>query len=347
MKRSSLMVPGSLSLGMIVALALLSTSGFSDGQTAVISQNKQAVRSLTIVDQNGRVALSGIASAESQLFDVTVAPGGSRVFSPNTLSISAGDTVRWTWQGSGHSVTSGSPCTADSQFCSPDDMNCSAGVLSDTGTIYTHTFGQAGDYSYFCVAHCLSGMTGTIHVAEILQPTAAVSRKTHGAAGDFDVDLPLAGTPGVECRTGGGTNDYTMVVTFDATVSSSPPPLAKVTSGMGDVGSGGIPNGGTVVVNGDIVTVPLTNIANAQTINVRLNGVTVGANTGNADFSMSLLIGDSNGNGTVNASDVAQTKGRIGQALTTSNFRSDVNANGAINAGDVSIVKSHSGESVP
>ena len=101
------------------------------------------------------------------------------------------------------------------------------------------------------------------------------------------------------------------------------------------------------MVNGDTVTVPLTNIANAQTINVRLNGVTAGSNTGNADISMSLLIGDSNGNGTVNASDVAQTKGRIGQMLGSSNFRSDVNANGAVNASDASIVKAHSGQSLP
>src|SRR5207244_11744517 len=134
----------------------------------------------------------------------------------------------------------GTSCTADSQFCPPNDMNCTGGTLSNTGTVYTHTFGQAGDFAYYCAAHCFSGMTGTIHVASTLQPTAAVSRKTHGAAGDFDVNLPLAGTAGIECRTGGGTSDYTMVVTFGATVSNTPAPQAKVTSGIGDVGSGGV-----------------------------------------------------------------------------------------------------------
>jgi hypothetical protein len=95
-------------------------------------------------------------------------------------------------------VTSGDAdaCTGDSQFCSPDDVNCD---LSNTGTVYTHTFGQAGDYSYFCLAHCFLGMTGVVHVTgnPALQLTSAVSRKTHGAAGAFDINLPLSGTPGL------------------------------------------------------------------------------------------------------------------------------------------------------
>ena len=49
---------------------------------------------------------------------------------------------------------------------------------------------------------------------------------------------------------------------------------------------------------------------------------------------MSILIGDTNANGTVNAADVAQTKARLGQTVDATNFRSDVNANGSINAAD-------------
>lgn len=328
---------------MVLAVLFLATSEFSSAQTSVGSGNNHAIRGMTFIDQNGRVSPDAEPSPNSQTFDVIVAPGGVRMFSPNMLSIAEGDTVRWTWQGNFHSVTSGSPCTADLQYCSPDDMNCAGGVLSNAGTVYMHTFGEAGDYSYFCSSHCLGGMTGMIHVAPLLQPMGAVSRKTHGAAGDFDIDLPLAGTPGVECRTGGTTNDYTVVVTFDATVSSTPPPQAQVTSGIGTVGSGGVANGGAVTVSGSTVTIPLTNVANSQSINVRLNNVTVGATTGDADIPLSVVIGDSNGNGAVNASDVAQTKGRIGQAMGSNNFRSDVNANGSINAGDVSVVKSHAG----
>ena len=177
--------------------------------------------------------------------------------------------------------------------------------------------------------------------------TSALSRKTHGGAGMFDVALPLSGTPGIECRTGGATNDYSMVVTFSGNVSVTGSPQAQVTSGTGCVGTGGVCNG-NVSVSGNTVTVPLTNIANAQIINVRINGVN-SADAPATDFTipMSILIGDTNANGTVNAADVAQTKGRLGQTLNATNFRSDANANGTLNAADVSIVKSHLGTGLP
>ncbi len=62
---------------------------------------------------------------------------------------------------------------------------------------------------------------------------------------------------------------------------------------------------------------------------------------------MAVLVGDTNGNGTVSASDVAQTKGQAGQAVTASNFRNDVNGSGTITAGDVAQVKALAGTSLP
>ena len=120
---------------------------------------------IQIVYQDGHPAVSGVPSATSTIVDVTVAPGGSFTFNPSTVNISVGDTVRWTWDGSGHSVTSGPPCVADSQYCSPNDMNCASGILSNIGTVYTHTFARAGTYSYFCSAHCVFGMTGVVNVS--------------------------------------------------------------------------------------------------------------------------------------------------------------------------------------
>ena len=139
--------------------------------------------------------------------------------------------------------------------------------------------------------------------------TSAVSRKTHGAAGPFDVSLPLTGTPGVEDRSGGATNDFTMIVAFTGNVTVTGNPQAQVTMGTGTIGSGGVSNGGMVTVAGNVVTVPLTNVADQQTINVTLNGVNSASDetTVNIVIPMSRLLGDTNGNGAVNASDVSQT----------------------------------------
>src|SRR4029453_6074490 len=70
-----------------------------------------------IVDENGRSTVKGVSTATGTTVDVQVGPGF--VFSPDEVNISVGDTVRWTWADSGHSVTSGQPCAVDSQFCSP------------------------------------------------------------------------------------------------------------------------------------------------------------------------------------------------------------------------------------
>ena len=95
------------------------------------------------------------------------------------------------------------------------------------------------------------------------------------------------------------------------------------------------------------VTVNLSGVANAQTLMLTLFGVNDGTSMNNVAVPMSILVGDTNGNGTVNASDVSQTKAQTGQSVTASNFRADVTANGVINASDVSLVKSRSGTSLP
>jgi hypothetical protein len=177
--------------------------------------------------------------------------------------------------------------------------------------------------------------------------STAVSRKTHGAAGDFNINLPLTGTPGRECRTGGASNDYTMVVTFTNPVTVNGSPQAQVTSGTAVIGTGGVSNGGAVTVAGAVVTIPLTSVANAQTITVTLSNVNDGMASGNVAIPMSILVGDTNGNGAVNASDITQTKVQSGAGVGAGNFRTDVTANGSINASDINLVKLRSGTSLP
>ena len=136
-----------------------------------VSLRGRRLWSVRIIDQHGRRVPSGRRLTGSQVFDVAVGPSGNKIrFVPDTLNISVGDTVRWTRGSDDHSVTSGTPCTADGQFCSPDNMNCDAGILSNTGAVYERTFTQAGTYSYFCALHCFAGMTGVINVTRSSRP---------------------------------------------------------------------------------------------------------------------------------------------------------------------------------
>ena len=169
-----------------------------------------------------------------------------------------------------------------------------------------------------------------------LQLTAAASRKTHGGAGTFDINMPISGQSGVECRSGG---DYTLVFTFNNTVLSGD---AAVTGGTGTVSGSPTFSGRDMIVN-------VTGVTNVQILTVTLSNVTDVFNqvAGNSSVNIGFLIGDTNGNRTVNAADVAQTKARLGQTVDATNFRSDVNANGSLNAADTAIVKQNSGTSLP
>ncbi len=166
----------------------------------------------------------------------------------------------------------------------------------------------------------------------VVLPVSVVSRKTHGKAGTFDINLPQTSKPGVECRSGGTTQGYTIVFTFANNVSIQG---ASVTSGTGSVSN--------FMVIGNQVTVSLTGVGNAQTIVVTLAGVSDGIATSNVQSTMGVLIGDTTADGLVNSADVDQTQSQLRQPVTASNFRDDVNADGVINPADVNLVKSKSG----
>jgi hypothetical protein len=180
--------------------------------------------------------------------------------------------------------------------------------------------------------------TGGRYCAQSQAPMAqnAFSRKIHGAAGTFDIPLPLTGNVGIECRSGGATNDYQMIINFATSVTVG---SASVTSGTGNVSS--------FSVSGSQVTVNLTGVTNVQRITVTLVNVNDGTHMGNVPVSMGVLVGDVNGNAVVNASDVSLTKSQVGQAVSGSNFREDVNANGVINSVDVAQVKANVGTALP
>lgn len=73
-------------------------------------------------------------------------------FSPGSISIAVGDTVRWNWNdGIPHSVTSRGGFESDP-----------AGVKTE-GT-YSFTFTATGTFDYYCQVHESDGMTGQVVV---------------------------------------------------------------------------------------------------------------------------------------------------------------------------------------
>jgi hypothetical protein len=88
-------------------------------------------------------------------------------------------------------------------------------------------------------------------------------------------------------------------------------------------------------------------VANAQTLNVTLNGVNNGSGTANVVIPVGFLLGDSNGDRVVNGGDAIQTRSRSGQGTDGTNFRSDINTDGSVSAGDTIIVRSQAGNFIP
>ena len=174
-----------------------------------------------------------------------------------------------------------------------------------------------------------------VAVQQPLQLTGAVSRKMHGALGPFDVNLLT--TDPVECRSSGG--NHTLVLTFNNYLVSG---SASVTTGTGTVS-------GTPAFSGKTVTIDLVGVSDMQKLVVTLHNVTDRFSQVLPDtpITINMLIGDTTGNKSVNASDISQTKSRSGSATTASNFREDVTVNGTISASDISLVKSRSGAFVP
>lgn len=98
--------------------------------------------------------------------DVVVEMTGALTFAPATVTIRAGETVRWDNVSSvPHTVTADADAVAD-----PDNVSLPAGAqpfasaLISAGGSYTRTFTVTGTYRYVCVPHEAAAMFGTVVV---------------------------------------------------------------------------------------------------------------------------------------------------------------------------------------
>jgi plastocyanin len=128
-----------------VAVALLGGCGASDSGTtkpeAAASTSPTTVANATVT----AVKPAGDSAVTVKQFQ----------FMPAELTVKVGTNVTWTNQDDIlHTATSGAtPGTADGTFDGPMDGR---------GKTFSHVFGQAGRYPYFCNRH--TSMTGTVVV---------------------------------------------------------------------------------------------------------------------------------------------------------------------------------------
>src|SRR6185295_10629404 len=135
----------------------------------------------------------------------------------------------------------------------PNSLAQGEAEMTPGGGHQTNTSGRWGDYSALAIDpadnltfwhtneyySATGGSTWNTRIGAFKFPgapavTSAVSRKTHGSAGTFDINLPSTGNPGVECRTGAVAGVHQIIVNFASNVSVT---SASVTSGTGNADS--------------------------------------------------------------------------------------------------------------
>lgn len=120
----------------------------------------------------GLLASSLLFSGLPVLAATTSVSVGDDFFSPATVTINAGDTVKWSWTGNNqHSSTStSSPSLWDS------------GVHGN-GFSFSHAFASAGTFPYECTIHVSFGQVGSVKVQAPVNvpPTVALTGPANGA----------------------------------------------------------------------------------------------------------------------------------------------------------------------
>jgi len=207
--------------------------------------------------------------------------------------------------------------------------------------------GLVNGVSYLCTVTATNAAgTSVASTGASVTPVAAaftgtvLSRKTHGAAGTFDLAIDTApaigGAVTVESRAIGA--GHQIVFQFSDAISVAGT-VSVVNAAAMPVGSA------SAMAAGNEVVVTVTGIPDNSRATITLTGVNGGISV--APVSIGFLVGDVNNSRSVNATDISGVKARSGQATVIGNFRFDLNASGGVNATDIAAVKARSGLVLP
>jgi hypothetical protein len=165
-----------------------------------------------------------------------------------------------------------------------------------------------------------------------LNLVSAASRLTHSRAGTFDVNMPLSGVSGVECRS---ATTYNAVFTFDTPVTSGE---VTVLSGTATVGA--------ITFSGNSMTAQLTGVTSAEIVTLHTQNIN-GDGQSHGDVQFGFLTGDADASRVVSKPDDTLVQGQLNQPVTSANFREDLDADGRIKNSDRNLVKTNKSHSIP
>jgi len=169
----------------------------------------------------------------------------------------------------------------------------------------------------------------------------AVSRRAHGTAGDFDIDVlhpPVGQSLSVEFRAGG---PRMVVVTFNEPVLGyNGLDFSDVTLSSGEVQS--------IQINGNILAIGMGNCTDAARLTISFPGIRDSSGESPAEtLVFGVLKGDVNSNQRTNVNDMAYVKNYVNQLVTVNNFRTDVTIDGRINVQDLNAIRGNLNKIIP
>lgn len=113
------------------------------------------------------VLVSGTALSPDDTPAVTVGMTNTMKYTPDTVRVTVGETVRWENSADVMHTVTADPDEAfkQSSVNLPDGASTFNSGNLDPKETFEHTFEVAGTYRYFCIPHEAAGMKGTVIVS--------------------------------------------------------------------------------------------------------------------------------------------------------------------------------------